>query len=116
LDPLSVKYALELQSQFLGNKVLLYNNAVYSYHILLSSTFGRERERKEIVREERKIEDKEREKRVKEKRDRGSEREREVVGGQKELIFGYRDVIQITSRRGQRDFGDFPATDMLTGT
>jgi hypothetical protein len=32
-DPLAVKYALELQSQFLGNKVLLYDNAVYSYNI-----------------------------------------------------------------------------------
>jgi hypothetical protein len=30
LDPLAVKYALKLQSQFLGNKVLFYDNAVYS--------------------------------------------------------------------------------------
>jgi hypothetical protein len=27
-DPLAVKYALNLQSQFLGNKILLYNNAL----------------------------------------------------------------------------------------
>jgi hypothetical protein len=31
-DPFVVKYALKLQSQFLGNKVLLYDNAVYSYY------------------------------------------------------------------------------------
>jgi hypothetical protein len=35
---------------------------------------------------------------------------------QKERFFVYRDVIQITSWLGQGDFGDFLATDVLTGT
>jgi hypothetical protein len=49
-------------------------------------------------------------------RAREREREREEVGGQNKRFFAYRDVIQITSRLGQRDFGDFLPTDELTGT
>jgi hypothetical protein len=37
-------------------------------------------------------------------REEKKEREREVVGGQKERFFAYRDVIQITSRLRQRNF------------
>jgi hypothetical protein len=45
------------------------------------------------------------------------EREREEeAGGQKERFFAFRDVIQITFLLGQRDFGDFPTTDVFTGT
>jgi hypothetical protein len=43
-------------------------------------------------------------------REREKERDRCLEG--KTSIF-YRDVIQITSRLGQRDFGDFPTTDVL---
>jgi hypothetical protein len=47
-------------------------------------------------------------------RERERGREREEVGRQKERFFAYRDIIQITSRQGQKDFGDFPPTDVLT--
>jgi hypothetical protein len=63
----------------------------------------RERERRRRERERREIE---------RQRERTREKEREVVGGQKERFFAYRNVIQITSLLGQRGFGYFPTTDM----
>jgi hypothetical protein len=60
----------------------------------------RERER------EREREERQRRARVREREEKKEkEREREVVGGQKQQFFAYRDVIQITYRLRQRDFG-----------
>jgi hypothetical protein len=53
-------------------------------------------------------------------RKRESERERERERGRgvrrvNNRLSAYRDVIQITSLLGQRDFDDFPTSDVLTG-
>jgi hypothetical protein len=74
------------------------------------------REREERQRRAREREREERERKREKERERERERERSVVGGQKQRFFVYRDVIQITSRLRQGDFGDFPTTDVLTGT
>jgi hypothetical protein len=65
----------------------------------------------------------EREKERERDRERERERERDMwleakrnVLEQKERFLAYRDVIQITSRQGQEDSGDFLPTDVLTGT
>jgi hypothetical protein len=65
----------------------------------------------------------EREKEKERERKRERERERDMwleakrnVFEQKECFLAYRDVIQITSRLGQGDSGDFLPTDVLTGT
>jgi hypothetical protein len=44
------------------------------------------------------------------------ERERRWLEDKTSGLFAYRDVIQITSRLGQRDFGDFSPSDVPTGT
>jgi hypothetical protein len=54
-------------------------------------------------------------KRERQKRKYIRERDR-WLEGKKSGFFAYRDVIQITSRLRQRDFGDFLPTDVLTGT
>jgi hypothetical protein len=76
----------------------------------------RERERE---RERREIEPRGKRERVRERvcvRERERERERERWLEGKRAFFAHRDVIQITSRLRHRDFGDFPSTDVLTGT
>jgi hypothetical protein len=78
-------------------------------------------ERKYIYRERIYIERKrEREKRDEGKRERERERENRRerererwLEGKNSVFFAYRDVTEITSRLRQRDFGDFPTTDVL---
>jgi hypothetical protein len=79
----------------------------------------RERERREREKRERENRRESREEREREEREKREEREREEREREKReerAFFAYRDVIQITSRLGQRDFVDFPTTDLLTGT
>jgi hypothetical protein len=63
--------------------------------------------------------DREEREREREKEREREERERERESGgwrPKTAFFAYRDLIKITSRLRQGDFGDFPSTDVLTGT